>query len=504
MYEKAGSDTSHVSIMDSPARIWKRARLRSRIFFILAILVVIALAGGAFTLVSTYRLYTSFMAITEIYRTSLTTAQQLETELALQKGIVSSYLVDENPEWLTQLTQYEESFRDLLSRARRAAQDPEEMRYLSLMDSEYAQYRAIRRDVVGFCQQGQREEALRLLRQAHTRYDALHELCKQYRDGQERRIEEARQRFTGRVKTITTAALIAMPGVAGMGMLLAYILLTQVLEPIRKLALEEPDAIDGTAVDEVKALRRRVKGLIKDKDQTHSQLEQSRERLARSEKWAMVGKLAAGVAHSIRNPLTSVKMRMFSMERTLELSPTQREDFEVIAQEIRHIDTIVRNFLAFSRPPTLKMQKIGLSTVVDMALEIMYPRLASYGVSVEIDRKEMLPEVQADPDQLKEVLVNLMINACEAMGPGGMIVLSEEVVVLEDTGRAAVIRVSDNGPGIPQSILDKVFQPFFSTKEEGTGLGLSIAARIVEEHGGWLDVSSKEGEGATFIITLPA
>lgn len=490
----------------SPAGIWKRAGLRVRIFLILATLVSIALGGGAFTLWSTYRLSSSFMSVIDTYTASLETALLLETDLALQKGLVSYYAIDGNADWVAQLKRRQESFEGLLVNARRMAAGEEEKTVLARIEAEYARYGEARRQVIALCDSGRRAEAVSELREAHSRYTSIHGLCEQYRRIQERRIEEARTRFRSRVHAITTAALIAMPGAVVMGILLAYILLTQVLEPIRQLALE-PDqgaSAAGPVVDEVKALKRKVRGLISDMDHTHSQLEQSRERLARSEKWAMVGKLAAGVAHSIRNPLTSVKMRMFSMERTIELSPTQREDFEVISQEIRHIDTIVRNFLEFARPPTLKMQRVGLSDVVDAALQLMYPRLDSYGVSVEIERKARLPEVQADPDQLREVLVNLMINACEAMGRGGMIVVSEDVAFVENVGRVAVIRVSDNGPGIPRSILDKVFQPFFSTKEEGTGLGLSIAARIVEEHGGSLDVSSKEGEGAMFIITLPA
>jgi signal transduction histidine kinase len=217
----------------------------------------------------------------------------------------------------------------------------------------------------------------------------------------------------------------------------------------------------------------------------------------------MVGKLAAGVAHSIRNPLTSVKMRLFSLERSLQLSPTEKEDMEVISEEIRHLDTIVRNFLEFSRRPKLKIQSVSPSDIVDMAIQLLRHRLESYGVAVELYRQRRLPNIEADPEQLKEVLVNLIVNACDATGEGGKILIREEEGVTDPVGHVVVIRVSDNGPGVPEVIKDKIFQPFFSTKEEGTGLGLSIAARIVEDHSGCLSLRSKEGKGATFIITLP-
>jgi signal transduction histidine kinase len=149
------------------------------------------------------------------------------------------------------------------------------------------------------------------------------------------------------------------------------------------------------------------------------------------------------------------------------------------------------------------MQQISPSIVVDMGLQLLEHRLKSYDVTVNVIREHQLPEIQADPEQLKEVLVNLIINACEAMEQGGSIVIEEKEDFLPSSGRVAVIRLKDNGPGIPESIRGNIFQPFFTTKEEGTGLGLSIATRIVEEHQGRLDIQSKEGQGSTFIITLP-
>ena len=284
-------------------------------------------------------------------------------------------------------------------------------------------------------------------------------------------------------------------------MLLAYILIKQILGPIRQLALETGASTGRRGPDEVKALSSRVHSLIEDVDQAQTELERSQEHLLQSGKWAMVGKLAAGVAHSIRNPLTSVNMRLFSLKRSLAMSPSQQEDFEVISEEIRHIDTIVRNFLEFSRPPKLKMQRISPSDVVDMALVAAAHRLESYGVEVKLIRDHRLPEIWADPDQLKEVLVNLMLNACEVMVKRRRHHHPGRGEAWRRLGPAVVIRVSDNGPGIPESVRDKVFQPFFSTKEEGTGLGLSIATRIIEDHGGRLELESKGMAGATFIIT---
>ena len=255
--------------------------------------------------------------------------------------------------------------------------------------------------------------------------------------------------------------------------------------------------------DEVKALSSRVHSLIEDVDQAQSELERSQEHLLQSGKWAMVGKLAAGVAHSIRNPLTSVNMRLFSLKRSLAMSPSQQEDFEVISEEIRHMDTIVRNFLEFSRPPKLKMQRISPSDVVDRALVLLRYRLESYGVEVKLtaERKAARNLGRPGPTQGSpgQPAAQRLRGHGEWRGhhhPG-------RGKAGPALGQAVVIRVSDTGPGISESVRDKVFQPFFSTKEEGTGLGLSIATRIIEDHGGRLELESNENEGATFIITLP-
>jgi signal transduction histidine kinase len=301
-----------------------------------------------------------------------------------------------------------------------------------------------------------------------------------------------------RIATITTIFL-QMILVIGLG----FMFIHQILSPVhRMLQTAAKSGRTERSTNVVTALSQSINLLIRDVDQAQHELEKSRENLLQAEKMALVGKLAAGMAHSIRNPFTSVKMRLFSLGRTLELNTTQEEDFTVISQEIRHIDTIVQNFLEFSRPPKLMMQPVSPSAVVDNALQLLSHRLRSYGVEVQVARLQPLPEVMGDPEQLKEVLVNLIINACEEMRDGGTIII-EERLFGQQPHQFAVLSLSDSGPGVPEELKDKVFQPFFTTKDEGTGLGLSIASRIVNEHGGRLSLEAGRSGGATFVITLP-
>lgn len=484
--------------------MWKYISLRARIFLLLGALILTALLGGLVTIWHTGATDALFTSLIDKNLASFQAAEGLEIALLKQKGYLTYYFLDANPEWLNNLNQDHQSFLEYLTKAHNSATTPVMTKILDKINSKYRHYIAGREQVINLYKAGHREEGAKLHSEIRHQFLEIYDLCDNYKLVNQGIISQIKNDSLAQARFIKTLALIVLPSVVFLGLLLTYILIKQLLEPIRQLSMET-GLRTGTfgERDEVQALSRRVHNLMENVDRAQSKLEQSQEHLLQSEKMAMVGKLAAGVAHSIRNPLTSVKMRLFSMGRTLSLTPTQQEDFEVISEEIRHIDTIVANFLEFSRPPKLMMQKGSPSDVVDMALQLLRHRLESYNVKVKLKRQRPLPEVWADPDQLKEVLVNLLTNACEAMGSGGSIIIQEGETFLQSIGQVVTIQVSDNGPGIPESIQDKIFQPFFSTKEEGTGLGLSIAARILGEHGGWLDLESREGRGSTFTINLP-
>jgi signal transduction histidine kinase len=484
--------------------MWEKASLRFRILVIVIALVAVTVGGGVIMIWYTYRVQALFGNILARNVAAFQAAEALETALVNQKGFVTYYLMDGNPEWLRQLGEYRQIFRQRFEEVRSLVETDLESAAVDLIDSQYERYVDLKDQVIEHYRKGDREKGGELHRLVRDHFSKILALCERYKTLHRNGMQAALNRSqvqAERLRIIALSAVIAAFLLAG---ILTFVLMSHVLGPIRRLALEA-DREGGPELpdNEVKALSRSVRGLIEDVDQTQFQLAKSRESLLQAEKMALVGKLAAGTAHSIRNPLTSVKMRLFSLSRSLQLSSTQKEDFDVISDEIRHVDTIVQNFLEFSRPPKLKMQEISPSDVVDMAIELLKHRLQSYGVDVTIVRPHRLPGIQVDAEQLKEAIVNLVVNACEAMEGGGHITIQEDMGSAEPLGRVAYIRVKDDGPGIPEAIREKVLQPFFTTKEEGTGLGLSIVARIVEQHGGWLDLTSKEGEGTTFVITLP-
>ena len=431
-------------------------------------------------------------------------AEGLEIALVNQKGFVSYYFLDGDPDWLRQLGEYRQIFKERLKEAKALVQNERQRRAIAQIEEEYGRYLLFKDQVILHYKEGDRETGASLHKEARNRFFKILDLCEKYKALHREAIEQVRNKSLVQAQSLRLVAGTAILTALILGVLLAFVLTKQILAPIRRLALEADRHVEPTgAGDELNILSQSVRGLIKDADHKQAALEKSRETLLQAEKMASVGKLAAGMAHSVRNPLTSVKMRLFSLHRALELSPTQRDDFEVISGEIRHIDTIVQNFLEFSRPPKLKTQKISPSEVVDMVLQLLRHRLESYNVAATVNRLAPLPKMQLDPEQLKEALINLLENACEAMEEGGAITIHEEEGLREPYGPVVIIRIADTGPGIRKSIREKVFQPFFTTREEGTGLGLSIALRIIESHGGRLELISDGGEGTTFVITLP-
>ncbi|RJQ70001.1 MAG: histidine kinase [Desulfobacteraceae bacterium] len=482
----------------------RKIPLRTRLFLVMSALVGITVMGGLVMIWYTHRIEGVLNTIIEKDIAAYQAAETLQVALINQKGFVTYYFQDGNPDWLRQLGEYRQIFRMRLLEAYSIAENPHQRETLARIEKEYEHYTATKDKVIGYYKSGLRQEGAILHQSAREHFYSLIELCENYKKFHTQGIMAAKQETLVQAVRLRIIAVSAMIGSIGLAVVLSAILIGQILQPVNRMfeaasrsgAIEYPNNV-------VAALSQKVHGLIEDMDQTHLELARSRESLLQAEKLAMVGKLAAGMAHSIRNPFTSVKMRLFSLNRSLELNDEQKEDFQVISEEIRHIDTIVQNFLEFSRPPKLKMQVLSPSSVVDMAVQLLQHRLKSYDVAVTVERGQTLPEVSVDPEQLKEVLVNLIINACEAMVNGGQINITERTAT-DDQGKPMIeLQVTDTGPGIPENLTGKVFQPFFTTKEEGTGLGLSIVERIIHEHGGKIRLEPNKGLGAKFIITLP-
>lgn len=236
-----------------------------------------------------------------------------------------------------------------------------------------------------------------------------------------------------------------------------------------------------------------------------TRLVQSQLLLERQTKLATLGTLAAGIAHEIRNPLTSLKARLYTLEKHLQAVPAARKDTDIIGTEISRLERIVQDVLSFARPADPRFEIIEAATLLREVQGLMAPDLEGRGLKLTLESAPGLL-LRADTGHLKQVLINLIRNGAEAIdGPGQVTVRArpDRARLGAKETDVVILEVSDTGRGIPPEAEQRLFDPFFSTKETGTGLGLAIAARIVERHGGALQYQTRPGHGTTFGVVLP-
>ncbi|MGN7385301.1 ATP-binding protein [Paenibacillus sp. SAFN-117] len=225
------------------------------------------------------------------------------------------------------------------------------------------------------------------------------------------------------------------------------------------------------------------------------------QQVQRSDRLAMIGQIAAGTAHEIRNPLTSIKGFMQVLKNTfIEKGMVKEQEYtDIMLTEINRINELVSEFLLLSKPKNVSYHKVDIKLVMREILPIISNEALLHGVSVQYDAIPGLPKVIADSELLKQVFLNLCKNGIEAMADGGILTITEKVDYEE---LMVHIEIHDTGPGIPNFVIDKIFDPFFTTKENGTGLGLSVCQRIIHDIGGTIRVASK-GYGTTFSVSIP-
>ena len=230
-----------------------------------------------------------------------------------------------------------------------------------------------------------------------------------------------------------------------------------------------------------------------------SELQHLRSEVERSQRLAAVGSLAAGVAHEIRNPLSSLKGFATYFRQRYGGVPDDVKIADIMIQEVDRLNRVISELLEFSRPMELKRTKKDLAGLVRHTLGTIEGQLRDKGITVKEDMSPGLPEAAVDPDRMTQVFLNLFLNAMAAMDREGIL----SVGVARQDGRTLRVSVSDTGTGVRKEDLGRVFDPYFTTKSSGTGLGLAIVHRIVEAHGGEIRLESEPGKGTTFTILLP-
>jgi len=235
-----------------------------------------------------------------------------------------------------------------------------------------------------------------------------------------------------------------------------------------------------------------------------SSLNEQMRKMQRAEQMAVCGELAAGLAHEIKNPLAGIKAAIEVLADELTSSKENHDTLLKVIAEIRRLESLMKSLLDFARPPKPQFMRVDLNSILEATIAFLikqpsFSQKKTQFTKIVTDFGEYLPAIIADPQQLRQVFINLLLNANEAMPDGGTVTVRTS----HDSCGSIQISISDTGPGIQEDIRDKIFYPFFTTKPKGTGLGLAISKQLIEQHRGFINVENNPNRGSIFKIKIP-
>lgn len=423
-------------------------------FSLIAVLLVFV---GYFAFLTTKNLQKVSNAIMKENVASLKAAEELELALFNQKGLVASYFLDGNPAWLEILEEKKGDFEIWLKNAQDVAITSREDETLERILELYIIYDNQRNEAIRFYQAGSVADAQKLLLvDMKKSIDDLYLECENLISINEVLIQNAEAASQKNAATMTSLIWATIIITLFLGSLMGFFIAHRV-----------------------------------------------NEQLIRSAKMASLGQLSANIAHEIRNPLTAIKMRLYSLSRELTNTPSTGEDLGIIREEINRIERTVKNCLDFARPPEPHFRTCDVNNILEGTIDLLCSKADSQHIRIMKRFNATPAQLDADKEQMRQVFFNLILNAIEAMPDGGTLEISTEKKEDKRLQSIIEIRIADTGPGIPVHFKRRLFEPFFTTKMEGTGLGLFIASRIIQMHGGIIEAESKPGQGTVFAMKLP-
>jgi signal transduction histidine kinase len=473
------------------------------------------------------RLQTNLANILSANVTSLEAAQELEIQVRRLRFHSFLYLLDPKPTRLKPIEEDHRLVEAALDQVRPWAKTPEELGCVQSIEDGYRQYRDEMTRLREQVSSGVARNNLGELADAHPVQYVMKPCQDLLRLNKEAMDETARESERVSRQAHLALLLLGLAGPVG-GLVIGYGIARGLSRSIYRLSVRVQDMaqrldtgetwVSIAADGDLANLDRQLQHVVRHVEEVAERLQRHQREMLRAEQLAAVGQLAASVAHEVRNPLTAVKLLVELALRPQPLSggreppeqcslrgftpPAQgltMDDLRVIHREIARLEQTVQSFLDFARLPAPRRSRCDLRAVITQAVELVQARARQQQVEVAVRCAEGPVAGDVDRGQLGTVLVNLCLNALDAMPHGGRLEADVETV----PGEGVRLRVADTGPGIPPELAGRLFTPFASTKPTGTGLGLSISRRIIEEHGGRLTADNRPEGGACFTIWLP-
>jgi signal transduction histidine kinase len=430
--------------------------------------------------------------------------------LLYQKGFVAEYMLTRDHTWLDQLERSRGAFRAWMGRAHAGSTSPEAARLLERIEGEYAAYDDGRNQVLAAFDSGDRDRAIAMLRKNHGHTERLLGLFEEF--GRLGRAQAERTLAAAASSTAWQGGLLVGTSIAGAlaSLAVGFLLARRLTRPIYELQLRVESAAQRRRIevdprrDDLDGLAEHVGALVRKLEDQDASLSEQRRRLLQSEKLSAMGELAAKLAHEILNPLAGMKVAVQVLARSGASSPSAAQaTADALGREILRVEDLVHRLVDYARPLAPRVEVCSVSRLLDAAVEAARPELHRADVHLERREEPDLPPLEIDPLLMTQALANLLINAAQAMPQGGTIEVRARCLI-EGGQHEVLIEIGDEGPGIAEADLPRLFHPFFTTREKGHGLGLAVSQNIALEHGGRIVARNRTaGRGAIFDLRIP-
>jgi signal transduction histidine kinase len=498
---------------------------RKKLFFnyqlLVWMLLIIALimGGGYLVIAYSYNLQKDTERRIDAAQQKVVVARAMEIELVRLRGFTLIYLVHKSKQWQDSIRAREIQFIIYLERARLNATTPEEISLIQQISALFSNYERTIKTASNLVRRYEINKANALIiHAAKDLLDTIHEKSRLL-IRLNRLAEDTYELDIVQANNIIIRTMISL-GFGGIlaGLLLGWIISRMVFNPINQLILQVRSASGGAFLEkleipehgDLEELGERIKALIDRINQAQEALDKTKQLLQYSNKYAALGKVAPTVAHEIRNPLAAIKMLVYSMKEEQSFPEVLRPDLEIISSEINRMDDFIRNFLKFARPPDPVFTTLDPVIVLQEVISLLKPKLKSNMIQLFDRTSETSAMVLADSGHMKQLFMNLLINAIEAMPDGGSLILSTSLQYApnpekeETNNQYLKIIIEDTGHGIPAKVLANMFEPFIKGSDHGVGIGLSISQNIANIHNGWIEARNKQDvNGAIFTVYLP-
>lgn len=468
-------------------KIWYKILIIFQFMMIPAIMIFIVL------LVITHKMQDLHGEILLKNLTSITAAYNVENSLLNLRELKANYMLDGDRRWLREFDEKNELFNYWYNQAFQVANTEEERDLLSVMSLEFSSYMKAHREIIYLADSGRKDQAIRLLLiKSMNHYNAIYNGCEQLIANNRNIISESEGKLKRYINNSRYLAYVIIVCFIILGVLLVIIVTKSIVDPIKEIEMASDNLMPVSSDKvEMESLRERFQIMI-------DTLTANQQKLIVSERRAAVGEIAAGISHELNNPIGIICGFAELLLQKKSLNDSDLEYVEDIHGEAVRCKKLLGEMLDFARTPAPCYIRNNMKNIIQESVKLLKNQEKYRDVEFNVRYPQEDVEIEIDAVQIKQVLLNVMLNSCESMEYKGRL-----DVDLSYSDIAAEVKVSDTGPGIKEDDRGKIFTPFYTTKVKGVGLGLAVSNDIIEKHNGSIVIGGEPGVGAVFIITIP-